>query len=89
MEDAAWRDPARHFLTMLLVGPAANGEPRTRLAVLFNAGKAAIDAQLPDAEGDWQVVFDSAEPATASAAVFLSGATLEVRDHAVVVLRRS
>ncbi len=46
-------------------------------------------ASWPDADGDWQVAFDSAEPAPASAGVFSSGATLAVRDHAVVVLRRS
>jgi hypothetical protein len=57
--------------------------------VLFNAGSGAIDVQLPEADGDWQVTFDSAEPAPASARVFPSGATLTMRDHAVVVLRRS
>ncbi len=86
MPEAAWRDPARRALTMVLVG-SSTASPRTRLAVFFNAGKAALEFRLPAGEHDWRLVFDSAAPGDVEGPVLSRGSTRVVREHALVVLR--
>lgn len=70
-----WHDPQRRCLGLLLSGEAPP------VAVLMNAGEAAVEFTLPD--GAWQLLFDTAEPERATSVA----ASVRLAARSVVLLQ--